>query len=218
MPKTSLERLREGNARFVAGEPSRVRADPERLRQAARGQKPFACVLACSDARVPVEFVFDQGVGDLFVVRTAGNTAGGHEVASLAFAVSVLNTPVVVVMGHTDCGAIRAAVCPDRSIDEMLPITEEIRPAADRVPGADRIDPDQSVIDAVARSHVGDVIQLLLDRSEVIRTAVADGTCGVVGALYDTSSGRVDFIDDALDHKPAVTLRAPGRAPAGPRR
>lgn len=207
MPKNSLQRLKEGNARFVAGEPPRARADTDSLRQAAKGQKPFASILACSDSRVPVEFVFDQGVGDLFVVRTAGNTAGGHEVASLAFAVSALKTPVVIVMGHTDCGAIRAAVCPDRSIDELSPITEEIRPAADRVPGADRIDPDQSVIDAVARSHVGDVIQLLLDRSRVIREAVADGSCSVVGALYHTTTGRVDFIDDAADHKPQVTLR-----------
>ncbi len=209
MPKNALERLKEGNARFVAGEPSRVRCDPARLREAARGQKPFAAVLACSDSRVPVEFVFDQGVGDLFVVRTAGNTAGGHEVASLAFAVGVLKTPVVVVMGHTLCGAIRAAVCPDRTIHELSPIMEEIRPAAQRVPGSDRADPDEAVIDAVARSHVGDVLELLINRSEVIRDAVADGTCRVVGALYDTCTGRVDFIDDARDHQPEVAIRRP---------
>lgn len=207
MPKDGLQRLKEGNARFVAGETPRARADTTSLRQAARGQTPFACVLACSDARVPVEFVFDQGAGDLFVVRTAGNTAGGHEVASLAFAVNALKTPVVVVMGHTDCGAIRAAVCPGRSIDEMSPITEEIRPAAERVPGAGRDDPDQSVIDQVARAHVTDVIQLLIDRSQVIREAVADGSCRVVGAIYHTTAGRVDFIDDALDHKPRVVIR-----------
>jgi carbonic anhydrase len=211
----ALERLKQGNARFVAGEPSRVRADPERLREAARGQKPFAAVLACSDSRVPVEFVFDQGVGDLFVVRTAGNTAGGHEVASLAFAVSVLKIPVVVVMGHTDCGAIRAAVCPDRSIEELGPITEEIAAAADRVPGADRIDPDQSVIDAVSRSHVGDVIRLLIDRSAVLRGRVSEGTCGVVGALYDTATGRVDFLDGD-DHRPGVVVRPARSAGARP--
>lgn len=209
MPKDALERLKEGNARFVAGEPSRVRCDPARLREAARGQKPFAAVLACSDSRVPVEFVFDQGVGDLFVVRTAGNTAGGHEVASLAFAVGVLKTPVVVVMGHTLCGAIRAAVCPDRTIDELSPIMEEIRPAAQRIPGSDRADPAEAVIDAVARSHVGDVLELLINRSGVIRDAVADGTCRVVGALYDTCTGRVDFIDDARDHRPEIAVYTP---------
>jgi carbonic anhydrase len=213
MPITVLERLKEGNARFVAGEPSRARCDTARLRQASRGQRPFASVLACSDSRVPVEFVFDQGVGDLFVVRTAGNTAGGHEVASLAYAVGVLKTPVVVVMGHTLCGAIRAAVCPGRTIEELAPIMEEIRPAALRTPGSDGIDPDQSVIDAVAHSHVGDVLELLINRSEVIRDAVADGTCRVVGALYDTCTGRVDFIDDARDHRPQVTVRTPVRTP-----
>lgn len=213
MPITVLERLKEGNARFVAGEPSRARCDTARLRQASRGQRPFASVLACSDSRVPVEFVFDQGVGDLFVVRTAGNTAGGHEVASLAYAVGVLKTPVVVVMGHTLCGAIRAAVCPGRTIEELAPIMEEIRPAALRTPGSDRIDPDQSVIDAVAHSHVGDVLELLINRSEVIRDAVADGTCRVVGALYDTATGRVDFIDDARDHRPQVSVRTPVRTP-----
>ena len=203
MPKDALQRLKEGNARFVAGEPSRVRCDPARLRSAARGQKPFAAVLACSDSRVPVEFVFDQGVGDLFVVRTAGNTAGGHEVASLAFAVGVLKTPVVVVMGHTLCGAIRAAVCPDRIIDELAPIMDEIRPAAERVPGSDRPDPDQAVIDAVARSHVGDVIAMLADRSPIIREAVEAGDCRVVGALYDTRTGSVEFIEEA--DQPAAT-------------
>jgi carbonic anhydrase len=213
MPITVLERLKEGNDRFVAGEPSRARCDTARLRQASRGQRPFASVLACSDSRVPVEFVFDQGVGDLFVVRTAGNTAGGHEVASLAYAVGVLKTPVVVVMGHTLCGAIRAAVCPGRTIEELAPIMEEIRPAALRTPGSDRVDPDQSVIDAVAHSHVGDVLELLINRSEVIRDAVADGTCRVVGALYDTATGRVDFIDDARDHRPQVAVRTPVRTP-----
>lgn len=206
MPNDALQRLKEGNARYVAGEPSRVRCDPARLREMARGQKPFAAVLACSDSRVPVEFVFDQGVGDLFVVRTAGNTAGGHEVASLAFAVAVLKTPVVVVMGHTLCGAIRAAVCPDRIIDELSPIMDEIRPAADRVPGSDRPDPDQAVIDAVARSHVGDVIAMLADRSPIIREAVEAGTCRVVGALYDTCTGSVEFIEE--DDQAAATARA----------
>lgn len=213
MPITVLERLKEGNARFVAGEPSRARCDTARLRQASRGQRPFASVLACSDSRVPVEFVFDQGVGDLFVVRTAGNTAGGHEVASLAYAVGVLKTPIVVVMGHTLCGAIRAAVCPGRTIEELAPIMEEIRPAALRIPGSDRVDADQSVIDAVAHSHVGDVLELLINRSEVIRDTVADGTCRVVGALYDTATGRVDFIDDVRDHRPQVAAQTPLRTP-----
>lgn len=209
MPTDALERLKAGNARFVAGEPSSVRSDPARLRASAQGQCPFAAVLACSDARVPVEFVFDQGVGDLFVVRTAGNTAGGHEVASLAYAVAVLKTPVVIVMGHTLCGAIRAAVCPDRAIDELTPIMDEIRPAARRIPGSDRAEPDQSVIDRVAHSHVGDVLELLVNRSEVIRNAVAHGTCRVVGALYDTRTGRVDFVDDARDHRPEVPIHLP---------
>ena len=212
MPDDRLQRLRDGNARFVAGRAAHAGADARTLRSTLKGQRPFACVLACSDSRVPVEFVFDQGVGDLFVVRTAGNTAGGHEVASLAFAVGVLRTPVLVVMGHTDCGAIRAAVCPGRSIAELAPITDEIRPAARRVPGADAQDPDQGVIDAVARSHVGDVLELLVGRSPVIRDAVASGACRAVGAVFNTATGRVDFVDDALDH--AAAAAAPGHAHA----
>lgn len=197
MPDDTLQRLKEGNARFVAGRSSQARSDSARLRLDARTLRPFACVLACSDSRVPVEFVFDQGVGDLFVVRTAGNTAGGHEVASLAFAVGVLGTPLVVVMGHTDCGAIRAAVTGGgvAPMDELAPIIDEIRPAARRVPGADRADPDQSVLDAVARSHVGDVIDLVMSRSPVIAGAVKRGDCRVVGAIYNTRTGRVDFRD-----------------------
>jgi carbonic anhydrase len=150
MPDDRLQRLRDGNARFVAGRAAHAGADARTLRSTLKGQRPFACVLACSDSRVPVEFVFDQGVGDLFVVRTAGNTAGGHEVASLAFAVGVLRTPVLVVMGHTDCGAIR--------------------------------------------------------------DAVASGACRAVGAVFNTATGRVDFVDDALDH--AAPAAATGHAHA----
>lgn len=209
MPTNALQRLKDGNARFVSGQTNATRPDSATLRFTARTQKPFACVLACSDSRVPVEFVFDQGVGDLFVVRTAGNTAGGHEVASLAFAVGVLKTPVVVVMGHTDCGAIRAAVCPERTMDELTPIMDEIRPAAARVPGADRPNPDQHTLDDVARSHVSDVIELLVTRSPVIRDAVADGLCRVVGALYNTHTGQVDFIfGDEPPTRPEVVVRA----------
>ncbi len=214
MPRRALNRLREGNERFVNNSPRQARTDAARIRQQALGQTPFACVLACSDSRVPVEFVFDQGVGDLFVVRTAGNTAGDHEVASLSYAVGALEVPLVVVMGHTNCGAIRAALGDGPDVAEFAPILEEIRLAREHVPLTDCTPDRARMADRVARSHVEDVIESVIARSPTIAARVRSGWCAVVGAIYDTGSGRVSFIDErgdagVLGARPAVVRRVP---------
>lgn len=210
MPRDALTRLREGNERFVANMPRQARTDSVRIRELATGQSPFACVLACSDSRVPVEFVFDQGVGDLFVVRTAGNTAGEHEVASLAYAVGGLGVPLVVVMGHTNCGAIRAALGEAPAPGEFGVILEEIRQAHAHVGEGDRRK-SSLVADMVARAHVRDVISMLVERSETIAERIRAGSCGVIGAIYDTGSGRVTFLDDSETAMPDEPARAHAR-------
>lgn len=200
MPASALDRLREGNARFVADAPTAARTDTARIRETAVQQKPFAAILACSDSRVPVEFVFDQGVGDLFVVRTAGNTAGDHEVASLSYAVGALGVPMVVVMGHTGCGAVQAALGTEAPpFPELGPLLSEIGKARDHTAGAKPAGPPSpELVDRVCHSHVSDVIAMLLTRSPTIASGVENGTCGVVGAMYDTRSGRVSFFDDHI--------------------
>lgn len=212
MPADALTRLREGNTRFVADRPTQARTDSARIREQARQQTPFACVLACSDSRVPVEFVFDQGVGDLFVVRTAGNTAGEHEVASLTYAAAGLGVPLIVVMGHTNCGAIRAALGDGPEIPEFRPILDEIHLAhAHAHPPAPGEGLEQGLVDRVAKAHVEDVIAMILARSPTVAGRVKAGLCGVVGAIYDTRTGKVSFFDSDLD-RPSPEVSVGGRA------
>jgi len=201
-PNDPLERLRAGNARFLNNETASGRFDSARIWALASKQEPFACVLACSDSRVPVEFVFDQGLGDLFVVRTAGNTAGDHEVSSVSFAVSVLEVPLVVVLGHTGCGVVRAALEGGASdpkfgpeITSLLGEVTVAHPVARRVGGQAHPVTDEEV-DRVGREHVLDVARTLVEVSPSISAGMRNGRCRVVAAMYETGTGRVAFIDE----------------------
>lgn len=201
-PNDPLERLRAGNARFMRDEVATGRADSARIWALAQKQEPFACIVACSDSRVPVEFLFDQGLGDLFVVRTAGNTAGEHEVSSVNYAVSVLEVPLVVVLGHTGCGVVRAALqggATDRAYGpEIASLLGEVWAAHP----VDRSDatlskpvPDEEV-DRVVRIHAMDVARTMVEMSPMISDRVRDGRCRVVSAIYETGTGRVNFLDE----------------------
>ena len=125
----SLMLLREGNARFAMGTPQHPHQDAERrAATAAQGQEPFATILACSDSRDPVELIFDRGVGDLFVVRVAGNVAGESELATVEYGVGHLNTPLLIVMGHTKCGAVTAVVKEAELHGHLLTLAKKIKP------------------------------------------------------------------------------------------
>ena len=192
-PAEAWSTLLAGNRRFVAGRPLHPNQDTtHRIRSAAR-QDPFAVVLGCSDSRVAAEIIFDRGLGDLFVVRTAGHLLGTDALASVEFAVDALGTPLVVVLGHDDCGAIRTAI--DALDTGTIPpgfqraIVEHLLPGilAARADGiSDR--------DGIGRAHTAATSDLLLQRSTLIRTAVADRTCAVVAASYHLRDGRVHLI------------------------
>jgi carbonic anhydrase len=218
----ALARLREGSERFAAGRAAHPRADAARLAETATGQHPFATVLACSDSRVPVELLFDQGVGDVFVVRVAGNVADTDEIASLEYGVDHLATPVLVVLGHERCGAVTATVEGAETHGSIPELLAKIRPAVAQTrrmhPGTE----PAALVPLAIRTNVFLAIETLLRRSEAVRKRVAAGELQVVGAIYDLSTGRVEWLGEHRDQALLLDAsrggRRAGAAPGGPGR
>ncbi len=191
----ALNMLKEGNARYTAGNEQRPNQDRQRRSVTAlQQQRPFAAVLACSDSRVPVELLFDRGIGDIFVVRVAGNVAGGTQLGSIEYAVEHLETPLVVVLGHTRCGAISAAAKGEEFSGNMTTLGELIASAVAKAkadyPGAIG---DLLVYEAV-KANVWIAVEKFLKSSAIIRREVKNGTLAVVGAIYDMDSGLIDWM------------------------
>jgi carbonic anhydrase len=203
-PAQAWQDLAAGNARFLAGDPQHPRQGAERRASLAGAQVPKATFLGCSDSRVAAEILFDQGLGDLFVVRNAGQVVSTEAIGSLEYAVAVLGVPLVVVLAHDSCGAVRAAIdgaAPDGSAlpPAIAALVAHIQPAVDGVRGKH---PD-GVLDAdeVGRAHLLRSVTGLLTASEILSAAVADGSVAVVGARYRLAEGRVErlFSVGAID-------------------
>ena len=197
----ALERLRYGNRRFVADMPnSRALAGSERRAQIASAQRPFAIVLGCADSRAPAEILFDQGLGDLFVIRVAGNIVAPSLVGSVEFAADKFATRLVVVMGHTRCGAIEATVDvvanPDRTVSPgIAAIVERIRPSVARLFDGGHVSDAASLRRAAMRLNVMASAAHLRSDSEILARLIADDGLLIVGAEYDVETGLVDFFD-----------------------
>jgi carbonic anhydrase len=195
----ALARLVEGNARFAHNVRSvEALVAPLRRQSLVEGQHPFAVVLSCSDSRVPAEIVFDQGLGDLFVVRVAGNVIAPSLVGSVEFAASTFGAPLAVVMGHSRCGAVGATLDAVRgkgvASANIADIVERIRPAVQAVlrPGASR---DELVAEAI-RANVQMSVQQLRSGSRILQKRIAGGDLVVVGAEYSLESGEVVFLKE----------------------
>lgn len=189
-PAEAWRALRAGNERFVAGAMEHPSQDSDRRADVTVGQEPFAVLVGCSDSRVAAEIVFDRGLGDLFVVRTAGHVSDVTVLGSIEYGVAVLGVPLVVVLGHASCGAIAA------TLDHLRTGVEPdgfVRAIVDRVrPGiAEHADASP---DDVLREHVRYTVRALLEDSVAVRTAVAEGRCAVVGAVYELADGRVSVV------------------------
>ncbi|MBC7589748.1 MAG: carbonic anhydrase [Salinibacterium sp.] len=185
-----------GNERFVKGEPSHPRQDVERREAVVGQQNPHAALFGCSDSRLAAEIIFDKGIGDLFVVRNAGQIISESVIGSLEYAVSVPNVPLIVVLGHDSCGAVLAAIESQGVDAPTLPphiarLISKIVPAVRRVGGVEGVI-DTAGIDStdVGREHLRDTIAELLQSSELISDAVAAGTLAVVGANYRLLEGQ----------------------------
>jgi len=198
--KEALERLREGNRRFASGVRSfEGELSPARRQDLVGGQEPFAIVLGCSDSRVPAELVFDQGLGDLFVIRVAGNIVAPSQVGSVEFAATRFGTRLVVVLGHSQCGAILATLDElRRSVENqsrnLRSIVDRVRPSVEALLATElRHDTDELVRQAV-RANVRASVDHLRHGSEILERLIADDGLLVVGAEYSLETGQVDFL------------------------
>ena len=203
-PARAWQEMTRGNDRFVAGEPLHPRQDVERRAEVMAQQEPIAALFGCSDSRLSAEIIFDKGIGDLFVIRNAGQVISESVIGSLEYAVAVLHVPLIVVLGHDSCGAVLAAIDSQTADATPLPphiagLIARIVPAVRRVAGSDGAFNAQGAIDSslvdsrdVGREHLRDTIAELLEESELISDAIAAGTLAIVGANYSLLVGRAE--------------------------
>lgn len=188
-----LRMLEDGNSRFSKGSPVHPNNSLARLSETAAGQKPIAAVLSCSDSRVPPELVFDRGIGDLFVVRDAGNVTDPIVIGSIEYAVGHLHTPLVVVMGHSRCGAVEAAVLGHQGDGQVASIIDKIEPVVSGVRSANPDLQGDELTNAVVSANVRNSIDCLFRDSKEISQAAREGKLTVVGAVYNVSDGKVTW-------------------------
>jgi carbonic anhydrase len=192
-PDAALQRLRDGNARFMAGQA--LNCDLlEQVRSTAQKQAPFAAVLGCIDSRVPPELVFDQQIGALFVARIAGNIASTDIIGSLEFATALAGAKLIVVLGHSECGAVKGAI-DDAKLGSLTGVLQQIRPALTKldykgVPSSK----DRVLVQRVAEQNARDAAMMLTSRSQTMAGLVREGKLKIVHAMHDVATGKVAWI------------------------
>ncbi|MBL1093440.1 MULTISPECIES: carbonic anhydrase [Streptomyces] len=192
-PHDAFELLLAGNQRFVSGAPEHPNQDATRRAEIAPSQQPFAVLFGCSDSRLAAEIIFDRGLGDLFVVRTAGHVAGSEVLGSIEFGVEVLGCPLVVVLGHDSCGAVGAACAALEN--GMTPagyirdVVERVTPSVLAARAAGLVEPEE-----ILAEHIRHTVDLLLDRSRVLAEKVATGQAAVVGLRYRLADGTAQLV------------------------
>ena len=197
-PRVAIKKLIGGNRRFLEGKTIRPRQDRETIMKLEKGQQPFATIVGCSDSRVPNEMIFDQGLGDLFIVRTAGQVAAAASYGSIEYSTLFLKTKLIVVMGHTECGAVAAAVQrPDNPPGHIVTLINEIKPAvakSSHLPG--------SAVNNAVRQNVIEQVKTLRDLEPVLSRKYEKGEILIVGAVYDIHTGKVEFLEETLLNLP----------------
>ncbi|MEZ5278420.1 MAG: carbonic anhydrase family protein [Opitutaceae bacterium] len=195
-PEEAIQLLKDGNARFASG----LSSNRDYLAQAkatAKGQYPLAIILGCVDSRVPLETVFDLGIGDAFVARVAGNVTREDVIGSMEFATAAAGAKAILVVGHTACGAVKGAI--DRvEMGNLTSLLAQIDPAVEEVstaPGELRTSGNSAFVDEVTAENVRNVMDHILKESEVIAGLVAEGRVILAGGMYDLDSGKVTFFD-----------------------
>ncbi|MEY3971766.1 MAG: hypothetical protein RLY84_159 [Actinomycetota bacterium] len=186
--------LSEGNRNFVNGTPAHPRQDAEMRVELADQQAPFAALFGCSDSRLSAEMIFDVGLGDLFVVRNAGQVIAETILGSLEFSVEVLKVPLILVLGHDECGAVKASL--DSELGKLSTSGEFIRNLVDRIrPTIERsLAAGENTLDQLTHNHIQDTIEELVERSGLIRSYIESGRLAVVGAEYRLAEGKVSMI------------------------
>ena len=182
-----LERLVQGNQRFAEGKSTHPNRDLERLQETAQSQTPFAAIIGCSDSRVPLEIIFDQGIGDLFIVRVAGNVVGPVELASIEFAVLQLKTPLIMVVGHKNCGAINAVM--EGKTEGMEAVVSLVNPAI-----AEAKKQPQYTLETAIKDNVNHVVNQLKGHPENLAELIEKKKLQVVGGYYNLTTGKVEIL------------------------
>jgi carbonic anhydrase len=191
-PAQALQRLKDGNARFVGGQ-MKTRDWNAKVIATATGQYPYAAVVSCIDSRAPGEVVMDQGIGDMFSLRTAGNVVDTDVFGGLEFATKVAGAKLIVVLGHTECGAVKGAI-DGVKMGNLTALLAKIQSAVrDCGPGSSK---DPAYVTKVTQKNVRDSIDEIKARSSILRELAASGQIGIVGGMYDVSSGKITFLAD----------------------
>ena len=192
-PQLILEHLKQGNARFASGTGTR-RDYLKQVEATAAAQYPLASIVSCVDSRVPAEIVFDQGIGDLFNARVAGNIVDEDILGSLEFASKLAGAKLIVVLGHTSCGAIKGA-CDDAKLGNLTTLLAKIKPAVTEVPkdGTDRSSKNSAFVDQVAEQNVRLTVEAIRAKSPVLKEMEDRGEIKIVGAMYDVKTGKVTW-------------------------
>ncbi|MBL8136574.1 MAG: carbonic anhydrase [Acidobacteria bacterium] len=214
-PLRALEILKEGNARFV----NNLRINRNLLQQANEtrdGQWPFATIVSCIDSRTSAELIFDQGLGDIFSVRIAGNVVNTDVVGSLEFACHVAGSKLIVVMGHTQCGAIKGA-CDHVELGNLTDLLSKIQPAvyeeSQTLDRSTRNSKNPSFVENVADLNVRRSVRSIISRSYILEHAVEAGKVAIIGAKHDLATGVVTFFDDTWIHNESSMYAVSGRVP-----
>lgn len=194
-PEKALELLKEGNQRFINN--NRLNRDLlEQVKQTSSGQHPFAVVLGCIDSRVPTELIFDQGIGDILNVRIAGNIVNDDILGSLEFSCKVLSSKLIVVLGHSRCGAVRGA-CDDTKLGNLTTLISKLKPAVNSVKDEQNGDTtDAGFRQKVAVRNVTMTINVIKERSPILAEMIRNAEIGIVGGMYDVETGKVAFMEN----------------------
>lgn len=197
-PKQALELLRDGNKRFV----SNLKINRNLLQQAnetSDGQHPFAVILSCIDSRTSAELIFDQGLGDIFSVRIAGNILNEDILGSMEFGCKVAGSKIIVVLGHTKCGAVKGA-CDHVEMGNLTTLLTKIRPAVDdeNTVKDNRNSGNAEFVEKVSAINVKRTVKAIMERSPILKEMIEKGEIGIVGGCHDISTGEVEFYEDTL--------------------
>lgn len=207
-PDQVLAEFKAGNSRYLTAISKHVRIDVEkRVETATQGQKPLATVLGCADSRVPPEIVFDQGFADVFVVRIAGNVCGDTETASVEFGTEVLGTSLVIVLGHSKCGAVDGAISGKTLPGHLPKLVAKIQPAVDQARRENPKFAGQALLNAAIEDNVWYQMETLIKSSDIVRNRVKDGRLKVVGAVRDLITGRVKWLGEHPRQKELLSAK-----------
>jgi len=200
-PQLAFQVLKEGNKRFVSN--LKVNRNLlQLLNETANGQHPFAVVLSCMDSRTSVELIFDQGLGDIFSIRVAGNVVNDDILGSMEYACKVVGSKLIVVLGHTKCGAVKGA-CEQVEMGHLTGLLEKIHPAIEKTHTAGKEFPNMVFSEKVAHANVHNSIEEILERSRIISEMFEAGKIGIVGGMYSVENGRVHFTKELFSERVA---------------